>query len=42
MQKRINRELEARTVMGNREISDRKNENKKLEFEKIANVSAEV
>ena len=32
MQKRINWELEAKTVMGNREISDRKNENKKLEF----------
>ena len=30
IQKKINREQEALTVTGNREISDRKNENKKL------------
>ena len=42
MQKRINRELEAKAVISNREISDRKNDNKKMEFETIANLSAEV
>ena len=41
-QKKINREQEAKVVFGNREISDRKNENKRMEFENIANLSAEV
>ena len=39
-QKKINREQEAKVVFGNREISDRKNENKRMEFENIANLSA--
>lgn len=42
MQKRINREQEAKVVIGNRDISERKNENKRMEFEAIANLSAEV
>ena len=41
-QKKINREQQAKVVFGNREISDRKNDNKRLEFENIANLSAEV
>jgi len=31
-QKRLNREEEAKNVLGNRDISDRKNELKRLEF----------
>lgn len=41
-QAKINREQEAQNVIANREISERKNENKTMEFEKIANLSAEV
>lgn len=31
-QKRLNKEEEARNVLGNRDISEKKNENKRLEF----------
>ena len=41
-QKRLNKEEEARNVLGNRDISEKKNENKRLEFEVIANLRAEV
>ena len=41
-QKKLNREEEAKNVLGNRDISDRKNELKRLEFERIANLQAEV
>ncbi len=38
----MNKEEEVRNVLGNREISDKKNDNKILEFQKIANLEAEV
>jgi len=41
-QKRLNKEEEAKNVLGNRDISEKKNENKRLEFEVIANLRAEV
>ena len=41
-QKRLNREEQAKNVMGNRDISEKKNTNKQLEFEVIANLRAEV
>ena len=41
-QKRLNKEEEAKNVLGNRDISEKKNQNKKLEFEVIANLRAEV
>ena len=39
-QKKLNKEEEARNVLGNRDISERKNSNKRLEFEVIANLRA--
>lgn len=41
-QSKINRETEALIVISNREISDKKNENKNMEFDRIANLAAEV
>ena len=41
-QSKINRETEAFIVISNREISDKKNENKNMEFDRIANLAAEV
>ena len=41
-QSRFNKEEEAKNVLGNREISDRKNENKRMQFERISNLQAEV
>lgn len=41
-QKRTNKSEEALNVMGNRDISEKKNQNKRLEFEVIANLRAEV
>ena len=41
-QKRLNKDEEARNVLGNRDISEKKNFNKQLEFEVIANLRAEV
>ena len=41
-QSKTNKEEEAKNVLGNREISDKKNENKRIQFERISNLQAEV